>query len=273
MSAPGFCCPACGQPLQKDGRSARCPQGHSYDFAKEGYLYLLPPNKKHSRAPGDDREMVRARRRFLGAGHYALFAGRLASLAVELLGGVPAPCVVDAGCGEGYYTARLAGALPGARVLGCDISKDAVRLAAKAVPGASFAVASSFSLPVAGGCADLLADVFAPVVPEEFARVVRPGGAFVLAVPSARHLYGLKEVLYGAPYENPVRDVLYPGFSLERRVPVRGSLTLTGQAAQDLFAMTPYAWKTPWDGRERLRGAGMLKTEIGFDFLVYRRRG
>lgn len=271
MSAPWFCCPICGQPLQRVGRTARCMRGHSFDFAREGYLYLLPPDKKHSRSPGDDRNMVQARRRFLNAGHYAFFAVRLASIAKELLAGNPAPCVVDAGCGEGYYTARLAGALPGASLFGFDISKDAVRLAAKAVPEVSFAVASSFSLPLPDGCTDLLTDVFAPVAPAEFARIVKPGGCFVLAVPSARHLLGLKEILYAKPYENPVQDVAYPGFTLEKRVPVRGALTLTGQAVQDVFSMTPYAWKTPWTGKERLHQIGMLKTEIGFDFVIYRR--
>ena len=36
-----FCCPVCGAPLEREERVYRCPGGHSYDIAKEGYTYLL----------------------------------------------------------------------------------------------------------------------------------------------------------------------------------------------------------------------------------------
>lgn len=91
------------------------------------------------------------------------------------------------------------------------------------------------------------------------------------AVPGPRHLYGLKEVLYDSPCENPVSDVAYKGFSLERRVPVRGCITVRGEQIGQLFQMTPYYWKTPRDGAQRLAARTELTTEIGFDFLVYRR--
>lgn len=271
-----FTCPICNKPLYNTNRnhSVACENGHSFDYAKEGYLYLLPPNKKHSKAPGDDRAMVAARRRFLSAGHYRIFSDALNKLACGLLQS-QSPVVIDAGCGEGAYTERLTAALRAAgkapQTFGCDISKAAVRLAAKAAPDISFAVASSFSLPLPERRADLLTDVFAPVVPEEFRRVVKPGGYFLLAVPSARHLFALKEILYDAPYENAEKDTAYPGFRFVRRVPVRGSLHLTGQAVQDLFAMTPYSWKTPKAGRDKLQHVSELTTEIGFDFLVYER--
>lgn len=271
-----FSCPICNKILYytDSNHSVACENGHCFDFAKEGYLYLLPPNKKHSKDPGDGREMVAARRRFLSAGHYRLFSDALNSIACKLLS-CQSPVIVDAGCGEGYYTERLAAALQSAGemslLFGCDISKAAVRLAAKAAPDVSFAVASSFSLPLPTACADLLVDVFAPVVPEEFCRTVKPGGYFILAVPSARHLFSLKEILYDSPYENEERDTEYPGFRFTERIPVRGTLHLTGQDVQDLFAMTPYFWKTPKEGSEKLKSVPELTTEIGFDFLVYER--
>ena len=58
---------------------------------------------KKSLDPGDNAAMVEARRQFLGAGHYAPLARRLAELAAER-----APRRwLDIGCGEGYYSARL----------------------------------------------------------------------------------------------------------------------------------------------------------------------
>ena len=42
--AEGFapwCCPLCGAPLAGDN-ALKCPSGHSFDRAKEGYWHLLP---------------------------------------------------------------------------------------------------------------------------------------------------------------------------------------------------------------------------------------
>lgn len=270
-----FACPVCGEPLARTEKVCRCPRGHSYDVAKEGYVYLLPPNKRHSPDPGDSREMVAARRRFLEAGHYEGFSDRLNGL---VCGNIETdrPAVLDAGCGEGYYAGRLRdfllgrGLAPG--LCGVDISKSAVRAAAKKYRGISFAVGSVFELPVLSGAADCVTDVFAPIVPGELLRVLRPGGLLALAVPSERHLYGLKELLYDKPYENERRETEYPGFAFLGRFPVRGELTLRGtQAISDLFAMTPYFRKTPRPGCERLLRAETLTTEIGFDFLLYRK--
>ncbi len=50
-----FCCPLCAAPLEREAGVCRCPKGHSFDLAREGYVHLLPPNRKHSALPGDDR--------------------------------------------------------------------------------------------------------------------------------------------------------------------------------------------------------------------------
>ena len=121
------------------------------------------------------------------------------------------------------------------------------------------------------GSVHCLLNVFSPMVETEFARVLVPGGVLIYAVPGPRHLFGLKQVLYDTPYENTTSDVAYKGFSLERRVPVRGQITVRGEQIGQLFQMTPYYWKTPREGAQRLALCTELTTEIGFDFLVYRR--
>ena len=40
---------------------------------------------------------------------------------------------------------------------------------------------------------------FSPLAIEEFRRVLSPGGAFVYVVPSEKHLWELKQVLYDRP--------------------------------------------------------------------------
>ena len=275
MNAAGFACPLCGGPLLAIGSALRCPAGHSFDLAKEGYAHLLPVQKKRTKDPGDSREMVAARARFLQAGHYELFGRQLAQLCLEAARGQSGPLhIVDMGCGEGYYSREAAALLEQEGVpfelIGLDISKAAVRRAAKLAPaGCSYAVASSFSSPVQTGWADVVLNVFAPFAREEFLRVLRPGGQLFYAVPGPRHLFGLKAVLYEHPYENPVQEVDYPGFTALGQVECEGSIRVEGEAVQDLFAMTPYFWKTPREGAERLAACPAVETPIQFRFLKF----
>lgn len=277
MTGQGWICPLCGGPLLQLGSALRCAKGHSFDLAKEGYAHLLPVQKKRTRDPGDSKEMVDARARFLEAGHYELFARTLAGLCVQAARTQKGPLhILDMGCGEGYYSRAIADELDRQglkfELLGLDIAKPAVRRAAKHAPKhCRYAVASCFACPVQTGWADVTVNVFAPFAQEETLRVLRPGGVFLYAVPGARHLFGLKEVLYETPYENPVQKVDYAGFEDKGAVDAEGLIRVEGQAVQDLFCMTPYYWKTPREGTARLAQCGTLTTPIQFRFLKFRK--
>lgn len=270
-----FICPVCRSPFVDNGRSLICPNRHSFDKAAQGYVHLLPANKMNSKLPGDSKEMVTARTAFLSLGFYHPFRDGLCRIVCDELKGKKSPVLLDAGCGEGYYTAALWQSLSAVCespvVCGFDISKFAVKAAAKCKP-LSLAVASCFDIPIADHSADVLTAVFSPIVPGEFARVIKPGGMMVLAVAAPRHLMGLKELLYEKPYENERKDTEYEGFKFERRVEITAEAQLDDNASvQNLFAMTPYYWKTPIEGSRRLAAAQSLYTELGFDLLVYRR--
>lgn len=271
-----FCCPLCAAPLEvQEGRYV-CPAGHSFDRAAAGYVHLLPANRKHSKNPGDDKEMVAARSAFLDKGHYAPLLQALSQAVTESVSHLPQPVLLDSGCGEGYYTQGLFRALEEAghqpRAAGVDLSKFALRRASKRLPQGEFAVASVYHLPLGDGSADVLTNVFSPLAVEEFARVLRPGGLFLYVVPSARHLWEMKEVLYPQPYENPVKREDYPGFAWQEARPVRYTLSLTERAdIMALFHMTPYAWKTPKEGIARLEALSSLDCQIGFDLHLYRK--
>lgn len=270
----GFCCPLCGGTLSRVERRAVCPKGHSFDMARQGYLHLLPPNKMHAKVPGDTPEMVQSRRRFLEQGYYRPFQNELCKLAEEALQDVPPgrAVILDAGCGEGYYTGALHRTFPQAVLCGYDISRAAVKAAAGKYKGISFAVASSFSIPVPDDFCHLLIDVFSPLAQAEFARVLRPGGIFIYAVPGRWHLMGLKEILYEQPYENQYRETEYSGFTFVSRQEVKREIRIPdAETALDLFAMTPYFWKTGVEGAKRLQKTKGFVTEISFDFLIYRR--
>ena len=269
-----FHCPICGAPLTSEPTRYVCPARHSYDIAKEGYTYLLPPNQKHSAAPGDDKGMAAARRDFLSKGYYAPL---LNALCREILSGAgDAPAILDTGCGEGYYTAGIYQALCAAgkspRMAGTDISKFILRHAAKREKNIEFAVASSYHLPLANASVDILLNCFSPLALEEFLRVLKPGGTFLYVVPAADHLWELKQVLYDNPYPNEEKETPYEGFTYQSIVPVDADISLENQAdIHALFQMTPYYWKTPKSGAERLTALDTLTTRISFRIHVFRK--
>ena len=269
-------CPVCGSFMQHRGKSWSCAQGHNFDMAKSGYVNLLPVNRKHSKTPGDDKAMAAARHAFLEKGYYAPLCEELCQLAVELTG--DAPAVLDNGCGEGYYTAGIYRALCEAGktpvMAGIDISKPILRLAAKREKNVQFAVASSYRLPAADGSVDLLINCFSPLAIEEFRRVLRPGGHFIYVVPGEMHLWEMKQVLYDHPYVNEVKETPYEGFRYVSIRHVRDVIHLEDPAdIQALFGMTPYCWKTPKAGVEKLCKLTQLDCRIAFDIHVFEKEG
>lgn len=267
-----FRCPLCAAPLERAGGTYRCPGGHSFDVAREGYVHLLPPNQKHSALPGDDRDMVRSRRDFLSKGYYSSLLNTICNQTLALPG--EAPVLLDAGCGEGYYTAGVyqaflsTGRRP--RMAGTDISKFALRTAARREREVEFAVASSYRLPLADGAADAVLNCFSPLALEEFCRVLRPGGAFLYVVPGPRHLWEMKEILYDRPYPNEERETPYPGFRYREILPVEETVRVESREdLQNLFRMTPYFWKTPRSGAERLAALDHLTLQISFRVHVF----
>ena len=266
-----FVCPKCMAPLTvlPDKRAA-CPAGHSYDRSREGYYNLLLGSGRSTH--GDNREMVDARRAFLDTGAYMPLAKRVADTALKVMpeGGV----LLDVGCGEGYYTdiieSRLSESERSAVVMGFDISKDAVRLAAKRNKNLSLAVASAYSIPVADNSADVVTNIFSPLAREEICRALRPGGKFIMAIPDENHLFGLKSAIYSTPYKNEVGDTFIEGFKLLSQERIAYTLSLTSaDEIRALFMMTPYAYRTGREERERMLSLNSVETEIEFILFVY----
>ena len=100
-----FRCTVCGAALTREEKNYRCPNGHCFDIAKEGYTYLLPVNQRHSKSPGDDKAMTAARSAFLNKGYYEFLRSALCDIALTYTR--HAPAVLDVGCGDGYYTSAI----------------------------------------------------------------------------------------------------------------------------------------------------------------------
>lgn len=263
-----------------------CSRGHSFDLSASGYLHLLPSSQMRSKVPGDNRQMVQARRNFLQKGYYQPISDALNRQLLEhCKKNVPLQ-ILDAGCGEGYYTNRLAQFLgkeqPDFSITGVDISKFAVDAAAKGYAAlcrsgqapadrVQYGVASVFELPVKDHSCHVVTNLFAPVCIEEYHRVLRRGGILIFAVTSTRHLWELKESIYDQPYENEKFDHEYEGFEMVDKQKVHTTIDLVCQQdIDDLFTMTPYYYKSSMESVRRLHSLGQLTTQLDVDIITYR---
>jgi 23S rRNA (guanine745-N1)-methyltransferase len=184
---PSLVCPVCGAGFAAAGQSVRCANGHSYDIARQGYLNLQAGQAAAGTA--DTTVMAAAREQFLGEGHYARVADALAALASGA-GSRPTPGIVlDLAGGTGYYLAAVLNSAAGRTGICMDVSKAALRRAARCHPRAAAVGADVWGrLPVASQSAAIVMSVFGPRNPGEIARVLAPGGTFLLVTPTASHL-------------------------------------------------------------------------------------
>ena len=261
-------CPLCGETLEKNEKSFRCPNRHGFDIARQGYVHLLPVQSKHSRSPGDTREQVISRRRFLEGGFYEPIARAVAQAAMET--GVRGE-ILDVGCGEGYYGAYLASSL-NCPLTGVDISKEAVRCAAGKYKQALWLCASAAHLPVPDGSVSLLTALFSLTVPGEFHRVLREGGYYIQVLAAEDHLTGLKSIIYDTLTEKPkTLSRPLPGFALAKTEPIRFSFTVKGEQVQNLLSMTPHVYRIGPEGAARLRQTSALTDAASCVLNLYRR--
>lgn len=242
-------CPHCAFALEVSARVAACASGHSFDRGRGGYFNLLVGGRlSAATTPGDTPDALAARRRFLGAGHYAPIA-----MALSRAVGEPDGPVLDVGCGEGYYLSRL----DLTNLYGLDVAKSAVQMAARLLPDAQFVVGSAFRLPVLTDSVAAVLSVFAPHPFEEFDRVLQPGGRWVTVTPGPNHLREMRPVLTGdaerKAAERLARRAVAPfeALTAER---LEFQLDLDAGGLRDLFYMTPIQWQAGATGAESAEG-------------------
>ncbi len=272
-----FICPICQNKLNlsANGASLVCEKeikSHCFDIASEGYVNL---DRDHA-GGGDSKECVRYRSAFLDSGYYDPIAEKMCEILKSFAqrDGI----VLDAGCGEGFYTSSFARALPSLSFYGIDISKHAVRHGAKrakkeALCNNIYAVSSIFSLPFAEENIDIITSIFAPCPEKEFSRVLKRGGYLIIAAAGEKHLLGLKKVLYDDIYMNDERaDMPSSDFELVRKENLSFDISLrSNEDILNLFSMTPYYYRTSQKDKEKLSTLSHLESEIEIDFFIYRK--
>ena len=270
-----FKCPVCGGALAVtvDGKSAKCDginaknKIHSFDFSADGYLSFGVTG-------GDSKAAVAARKSFL---RDTLAYERAAMAIRDAVRKFLPDCrvLVDAGCGEGYYTSMLSNVSESA--VGFDLSKFACSVAARQArrdgkDNLIFATASVFELPLRDGCADAITNIFAPCAEDEYARVLRDGGYLFVVGAGKEHLMGLKKAIYDDVYENGQRADLPKNMKHIACETISYEIEIVGKEnIEALFSMTPYYWRTSEADREKLAALNSLKTEIEFEINIYRK--
>ncbi|GAC14220.1 putative RNA methyltransferase [Aliiglaciecola lipolytica] len=269
-----WCCPACGLQLQFENGTWRCESNHTFDQAKEGYVNLQLAQERNSKAPGDNKEMIVARRAFLEKGFYDPLVERLAQL-IKSHCNTDNVSLFDAGCGEGYYLeqirSKLDNTLLNCRAAGCDISKVAIQKAAKAHKKCHFAVASTFKIPVQSSSLDTVIQVFAPSSEQEIARILKPGGLWLLVNPGPAHLQQLKQSIYNESKQHSLTQLESTNFSLHVRESVGFDMAFKDSEERlNLLKMTPFYWHASEQSKNQfLQSSSVCQTE--FDIQVLRK--
>ncbi|MCR4660549.1 MAG: methyltransferase domain-containing protein [Clostridia bacterium] len=259
-----YICPICKTKLEQKEKSYYCQNNHCFDISKYGYVNLLPANKKNSLFPGDNKEMIQARKEIMNKGYYKALAE---SISKEVKS---CKSVLDCGCGTGYILDYINNNL-GIQSCGLDISKFAIEIASKANKQNKFCVASSINLPFEDNSFDAVIVSFAPVYEDEIYRVLKQDGAFIRIEPNVNHLYELKQLIYDEVVLNDVKIMEYKNFLLVNKYSVDSQFSGTGLDFINLAKMTPYSKHAAKDRIDTIVKENLLKTRTSFLVEIYKK--
>ena len=266
-------CPICSCSFSLMENALKCENRHSFDISSSGYVNLLKPGKMNNAKAGDSKEMIQARTAFLNTDSYLPIKEFVCNICSELNSSV----IIDAGCGQGYYTEGVAKSISNSKVIGFDMSKYGCEAGAKSakrnnINNVLYSVSSIFEMPVSSECADTIINMFAPVADKEFFRVLKHGGYLIVASSGEKHLNGLKSVLYDETYDNEVKISEYQGFNLIQVKNLTYDCNIYGkEAIYNLFSMTPYFHRTSPSDKKKLDEVDEIKTTIDVNFSIYKK--
>lgn len=271
-------CPFCQHSLHFNGeRSYVCQNNHNFDLAKQGYLNLLPVNKKKSKSPGDNDMMVKARREFLEAGFYNPLMQEIKRvIETEIEFGSDEINILDSGCGEGYYSQHALSNLEGitSSIIGTDISKDAVKQASGKYKENFYFVSSIYSLPVKTESMDLVLSVFSPNDTAEFSRVLNQNGYLIIVSPGENHMKQLAELIYDSfrPHEYNILEKIEKPFSHVSTHKKTFTIEIKdSEMLQNLLKMTPYYWNTSKEGQAKIENCADISITCDFNITIFKK--
>lgn len=236
-------CPRCG----KRGRIAAfggflCEKKHTFDLSGKGYINFVPQLSQEKQKY--DKALFESRRRLLSDGFYQPLSDAL----LEEIQAHPvseAPLLLDVGCGEGHYAAELCQSLPPSwQVIGTDINRAAIRLAAAQETPVCWLVADLKHLPLANQSVDVMLNILTPADYQEYARVLKRDGLLLKVSPGPHYLQEIRALLgLSAPEEQTqVADHFARHMRLLKHRRIQATQPITPAQAQDFLRMTPLAF-------------------------------
>jgi len=276
IKAHNLACPIDGKRLESHEMQMICGNGHAFDMARQGYVNLLLVQHKRSKQPGDSKEMVDARTDFLNSGAYEPIASKLAEIIFAQTSDGNSTCILDAGCGEGYYLDAIINELKGdSRALsfiGLDISKDAIIGASKRNKQITWIVGTNIHPPVEEASVDIILCVFGFRSFDGFKKTLKPGGKIILVDPGPDHLNELREIIYLDVKKSDSQDslMLMPeGLSLLDSKKLQFKISVNNnRQLQHLFLMTPHFYRASKNGREAVENIQELDLTVDVVFRV-----
>ncbi|KGJ87400.1 23S rRNA (guanine(745)-N(1))-methyltransferase [Colwellia psychrerythraea] len=261
-------CPLCLQNLLLEHKSYRCVNKHSFDQAKQGYVNLLPVQFKHSKEPGDNKAMVQARRAFLDKGYYQPLLDSMLALYTKY--GDKNATIFDAGCGEGFYTHQHK--TEHNNVYGVDIAKETIKIAAKRYQDCFFSVATLSDLPFDDGKFSWLYSVYAPILENEFSRILQDKGYLLTVTPADNHLFELKSLIYRQAKQHDTSKQPIEQLTLveEQRLSYMMNFD-NSEDVLNLLAMTPFAFKASGELINELKQQNKFNCQADFVLRLYQK--
>ena len=270
-------CPICQKDLLKKDNTFKCLNGHSFDVNKKQYVNLLLPNQIHSENPGDSKEMIDARTRFLNQGYYQELRTLLISIINQLINDGEVFC--DLACGEGYYTHEIHKSLLNRNVTsyGVDLSKFGIaeatrKMRVEAINNINYCIGNLMYLPYMEESMNVVLNCFAPFFENEFSRIIKKNGYFIRVLPNANHMYELKKSIYEEVKLNEEKETQLTKFELvlEKELTYQKEFNNSSDLLH-LFMMTPLYYKSNPSVIGKIKNIKELLLTLSFKILVYKK--
>lgn len=281
IKAHNLVCPIDGEKLQQVDHQLVCDNGHTFDIARQGYVNLLPVQHKRSKQPGDSKAMVLARQQHLNTGIYQKISDKVTGTVVAHIINDNDVCILDAGCGEGYYFDALLTSLVqedgnnNLCFIGLDISKEAIIQATKRNQNIAWVVGTNRHPPLAKESVDIILCLFGFISTEGFTNILKPGGKIIMVDAGVGHLSDLREIIYPEIKTKSASITAlaeHPKYSLLSTENLQYKAKLyNNQQVNNLLLMTPHFYRASKAGREVASNLKSLDISVDVIFSVWQK--
>ncbi|ALA53800.1 methyltransferase domain-containing protein [Shouchella clausii] len=262
-----FQCPYCQLDMHVEHEASFiCKQKHTFDFAKQGHLYLLTGQK---RKPSQyNTSLFEARQQIImESGLFDRFHAKMRKLLAGTTG-----TVVDLGCGEGSHLKSIVNE-EATVAIGLDIAKEGIVQAAKSYEGILWLVGDLAYSPFKAHSMDVILTILSPSNYKEYKRLLAPGGNVVKVVPQRGYLQELRTFFYaGQEKETYSNEEMISLFKQHFRETTIKTITYSAMIKKSdlpaLLKMTPLTWKAQNERKIAFLDQDVMDVTIDFAVLI-----